>query len=128
MYSLVERLSSQLQIKARLLDFVRPALSEQEQNPDITQVFSDENCLIDETMTTSPATDRSCLICKRLDAAYQKAVSGIQAAARLRGTVPQKVAELYRQADERDRVLVELYRIKRRFILAGPHGMVGVVR
>ena len=61
-----------------------------------------------EKATPRPAKD-SCPECERLEVAYQTAIDGIQAAMRGGRTVGEKLADIYRKQDERDRAIKEFY-------------------
>jgi len=61
-----------------------------------------------EKVTPRTAND-SCPECERLEVAYQTTIDGIQAAMRGARTYSEKLADIYRKQDERDRVMREFY-------------------
>jgi len=58
------------------------------------------------------ATPESCRECKRLERACDAAVEAIQHALRGPGSISEKITEMYRKQDERDRVVAEFYNHK----------------
>ena len=59
---------------------------------------------------TPRPTNESCPECKRLERVCEAAFEAIQQALRGPASISEKITEMYRKQDERDRVMAELYK------------------